>query len=212
MIRVLRPITRNIGFTKKNVGLGNTFSTSSLRTFSLTTQLKDEIKRKHNYETEATITIDPKTGKKIFKKPMTINTDLPEDPRPKERMKSILTFLVFAVGMTTACLGIFNYEKVSSPVMTATMYFIRRSESARNLLGSKITYDGLFPWISGEVNTMKGLVDCSTSIVGDKSSALMVLKAEKKANDRFTITQWLLIGENGDIVDLTNDASVDLSF
>lgn len=183
----------------------------SFRTFSITSN-KLAISRKHNYETESTITVDPKTGEKTFKKPMTINTELPDDPRPKERLQSILTFLVFAAGMTAACLGIFNYEKVSSPIMNATMYFLRRSSHARELLGNKITYDGMFPWISGEVNTMKGIVDCQTQICGDKDSALMILKAEKNHEDKFIIIQWLLIGSNGDVVDLTNDASVDLSF
>lgn len=170
------------------------------------------VSRKHNFETEGTIIVDPTTGKKTLKNPMTINTELPDDPRPKQRLQAIFTFLVFAAGMTAACLGIFNYEKVSSPIMNATMYFLRRSEHTRELLGNKITYDGLFPWIYGEVNTMKGLVDCSTYVCGDKGSALMILKADRKADEKFTIIQWLLIGDNGDVVDLTNDASVDLYF
>lgn len=200
MLRAFRPVTRT-----SQMGI------HARRAFSVS-QTGKAIHRKHNYETEAIISVDPVTGEKIFKKPMTINTELPDDPRPQQRMQSILTFLVFAAGMTAACLGIFNYEKVSSPIMNATMYFLRRSDDARELLGNKITYDGLFPWIDGEVNTMKGIVDCSTSICGDKSSALMILKAEKKADEKFTIIQWLLIGENGEIVDLTNDASVDLYF
>lgn len=181
------------------------------RSFSMTTK-QMQISRKHNYETEATITIDPLTGKKIFNKPMTINTELPEDPRPKQRFNALANFVVFAVGMTLACAGIFNYEKTSSPIMNATMYFIRRSKDARELLGSKITYDGIIPWISGEVNTMKGVVNCTTRISGDKSSALMVLKAEKKEDERFTIHEWVLYGDDGTIVDLAKDASVDLVF
>lgn len=201
---LVRSVARNFPLVKVQ-------STPSIRAFSITSS-KLAISRKHNYETEATITVDPVTGEKVFKKPMTINTELPDDPRPKERLISILTFLAFATGMTAACVGIFNYEKVSSPIMNATMYFLRRSSHARELLGNKITYDGMFPWISGEVNTMKGVVDCKTQISGDKDSALMILKAEKNHEDKFAIVQWLLIGSNGDVVDLTNDASVDLSF
>lgn len=205
LMKIMRPVVGKSTFTRSKIGI------NAYRSFSLSSRV-GEIERKHNYETEAIITTDPITGKKIFKKPMTINTELPDDPRPKERMQSILTFLVFAAGMTAACLGIFNYEKVSSPIMNATMYFLRRSDHARELLGNKIRYDGLFPWIYGEVNTMKGIVDCETSICGDKGAALMVLKAEKKSDEKFTIIQWLLLGENGEVVDLTNDVSVDLSF
>lgn len=204
MLRILRPLVK-VPFAH------NQMAVTARRAFSMSYPTY-KITRKHNYETEATFTVDPVTGKKSMKNPMTINTELPDDPRPKERMQSVLTFLVFAAGMTAACLGIFNYEKVSSPIMNATMYFLRRSDHARELLGGKITYDGLFPWIWGEVNTMKGIVDCSADICGDKGSARMILKAEKKADDRFTIVQWLLIGKNGEIVDLTSDASVDLFF
>jgi cytochrome c oxidase assembly factor 1 len=205
----LRNITRNGG----TISLRKSafIPISSLRSFTNSSVISN-IKRVHNYEADAEIIVDPITGVKTMKKPMTINTELPDDPRPKQRIQSILTFLVFAVGMTAACVGIFNYEKVSSPIMNATMYFLRRSDHARELLGSKITYDGLYPWISGEVNTMKGLVDCSTRICGDKGSALMILKAEKNSEERFRIIQWLLIGANGEVVDLTNDASVDLFF
>lgn len=204
MIVALRNLNSGL-FIKKTVGI------TSIRAFSRTTQ-QFQISRKHNYETEAKITVDPVTGEKKFIKPMTINTELPEDPRPKQRFNAVINFVVFAVGMTIACAGIFNYEKTSSPIMNATMYFIRRSKDARELLGSKITYDGIVPWISGEVNTMKGVVDCSARISGDKSSALMVLKAEKKADERFTINEWILYGDNGTIVDLAKDASVDLVF
>lgn len=170
------------------------------------------VQRIRNYEAESKIIVDPVTGVKTLKKPMTMNTELPDDPRPKQRFQSVATFLVFALGLTAASVGIFNYEKVSSPVMNATMYFLRRSQQARELLGNQITYDGLFPWISGEVNSMKGVVDCSTKIAGDKGSALMILKAEKKPDEKFTIIQWLLIGDNGEIVNLVDDASVDLAF
>lgn len=204
MLSPFRSLTRSF-ITKKTVGI------TSIRSFSkISTQC--QISRKHNYETEATIKIDPITGEKKFIKPMTINTELPEDPRPKQRLNAIANFVVFAIGMTLACAGIFNYEKTSSPIMNATMYFIRRSKDARELLGSKITYGGTIPWISGEVNTMKGVVDCRTRIAGDKSSALMILKAEKKSDERFTIHEWILQGDDGTVVDLAKDASVDLIF
>ncbi|AWU75889.1 hypothetical protein CAS74_004637 [Pichia kudriavzevii] len=189
----------------------NKLALMSMRTFS-TAKQQFAISRKHNYETDATISIDPITGKKIFKKPMTINTELPDDPRPKQRFQSALAFVVFAVGMTAACAGIFNYEKTSSPIMNATMYFLRRSKDARELLGRKITYDGMIPWIHGEVNTMKGVVDCYTYISGDKASAKMILKAEKDSQDRFVIREWTLTSDDGRVVDLSSDASVDLVF
>lgn len=203
--------TSLLRFTARQGYLQRVIGLSSRRCLTVTAA-KLAVSRKHNYETEFTVSVDPVTGEKTFKKPMTMNTELPDDPRPLQRMQGILTFLVFAAGMTAACLGIFNYEKVSSPIMNATMYFLRRSAHSRELLGNRITYDGLFPWISGEVNTMKGIVDCSAQVCGDKGSALMILKAEKNHDDKFKIIQWLLVGENGDIVDLTNDATVDLTF
>lgn len=144
------------------------------------------------------------------KRVMVVNAELPQDPRIRQRKIALFTFSVFAVGMTAISVGIFNYEKTSSPVMNATMYYLRRSQVAREMLGGKINYDGLMPWIFGEVNTMKGIVDCETNVSGDKAVAKMILKA-KKQSGKFEMIEWKLVGKDSE-VDLLNDASVDLYF
>lgn len=145
-----------------------------------------------------------------IKRPMVVNAELPADPRIKSRLVNWATFLGFGSGVTALSLGIFNYEKMSSPVMNATMYSLRRSSEARELLGDTITFSGLIPWVWGEVNTMRGNVDCYTELQGSKSKARMVLKAKRDADGGFEIVQWVLIGEK--TVDLLKDTSISLYF
>lgn len=147
----------------------------------------------------------------LKKRPMVVNAELPEDPRIKQRWVHICTFLGFAGGVSALSFGIFNFEKMSSPVMNATMYSLRRSTEARDLLGSTITFSGLIPWVWGEVNTMRGNVDCTTKLSGDKGSAQMILKAKRGADGSFNMIQWDLISKDKTI-NLLKDPSIDLYF
>lgn len=143
--------------------------------------------------------------------PMVVNAELPPDPRIRARWIHICTFLGFAGGVSALSFGIFNYEKMSSPIMNATMYSLRRSTEARDLLGSTITFSGLIPWVWGEVNTMKGNVDCTTQLSGDKANAQMILKAKRGSDGTFNMIQWQLINEDK-TVDLLKDPSINLYF
>lgn len=142
---------------------------------------------------------------------MVVNAELPADPRIKQRWTHAATFLGFAAGVTALSLGIFNFEKMSSPVMNATMYSLRRSQEARALLGNTITFAGVVPWVWGEVNTMRGNVDCTTQIAGDKGQAEMVLKASRGSDGEFHMITWELRAEHA-TVDLLKDESIDLGF
>ncbi|KAH3661802.1 hypothetical protein OGAPHI_005980 [Ogataea philodendri] len=143
--------------------------------------------------------------------PMTVNDVLPDPfaaPRRNRR-----TFIAFCVVMGVSLLAIFNYEKVSSPIMNATMYFLRRSKVAREKLGKSITFEGNVPWIKGELNTMKGNVDIQVRVAGDSAGALMKLKASRSnRGESFQIAEWQLLLDDGSVLDLLKDESVNLEF
>ncbi len=158
------------------------------------------------YVPEGKIVTDPITGEKKFVKPMTIHSNLPEDPHIKERKTGLLAFSIFAIFMVVATAGIFQYEKISTPVMNATMYYLRRSNLAKSHLGNEITYSGWFPYIGGEVNTVKGVVDIHTKVEGKKGKAVMYLKAGRTSADaNFHIDEWKLIQDDGTVFDLLHD-------
>ncbi len=165
----------------------------------------EEMKSKE-YIPEGKIVTDPVTGEKKFVKPMTIHSNLPEDPHIKERKTGRIAFSIFALFILVATASVFQYEKVSTPVMNATMYYLRRSQLARSHLGNEITYSGWFPYISGEVNTVKGVVNIHTKVEGKKGKAVMYLKAGRASKDNdFHIDVWKLVQDDGVVLDLLHD-------
>lgn len=161
----------------------------------------------NQYVPEGKVVVDKVTGEKKFVAPMTVHTDLPEHPYRKERKMKFWAFVIFSILMTTVVGGIFQYEKVSSPVMNATMYYLRRSKLARQMLGGTITYSGVMPFIDGELNTVKGNIDIQTKVEGDKSKAKMYLKAGRTSpGEKLRISKWLLVDEtSGKTIDLLHD-------
>jgi len=143
------------------------------------------------------------------KKRMTVDHELP-DPL-KEKRRNQIIFISFSILMSIALFGIFNYEKTSSPVMNATMYFLRRSELARSKLGKEITFAGLFPWIHGELNTMIGNVDINVNVSGTELTGKMVLKLSRDSrHHEFNIQRWdLIVGD--EVINLLEDDSIEFS-
>ena len=52
-------------------------------------------------------------------------------------------------------LGIFNYQKSSSSVVNSTLYALRTSTKAREVLGDEIYFAQKIPWISDLFRTLK---------------------------------------------------------
>ncbi|ODV84676.1 hypothetical protein CANARDRAFT_28839 [[Candida] arabinofermentans NRRL YB-2248] len=195
------------------VGRGTRITTMMMmptlyRSFNTSLQMK---MKSEEYHPISKVETDPITGKKTLSIPMTVNDELPDPLLNKNKTRN--SFITFCLVMGISLFGIFNYEKVSSPVMNATMYCLRRSEVARSIIGKEITFEGLFPWIKGELNTMKGKINVRVWVSGDKGHALMCLIANRDSRmQEFQIERWELIFEGGKIVNLLDDESISLSF
>lgn len=143
------------------------------------------------------------------KKPMTLDRELP-DPF-KDRNKNRIQFVSFWVLMAISAMVMFNYEKTSSPVVTTTLHFLRRSALIRDLLGDQIDFKSLYPWISGELNQVKGAVDIKFDVKGSKNWGTIRLVADRESRrDEFLIHEWSL-EIDGQKHDLLADESVDFS-
>lgn len=70
-------------------------------------------------------------------------------------------------------LGIFNYQKSSSSVVHSTLYALRTSPRAREVLGDEIYFAQQIPWISGEMNQLHGRIDISFWVKGTKAQGKM---------------------------------------
>lgn len=90
------------------------------------------------------------------------------------------TLPIFAAIMAGSALAIFNYQKSSSSVVSSTLYALRTSPVARDILGDEVYFASRIPWISGELNQLHGRVDISFWVKGTKSRGLMRFKSERK--------------------------------
>ncbi|OKL58890.1 hypothetical protein UA08_05786 [Talaromyces atroroseus] len=100
-------------------------------------------------------------------------------------------------------LGIFNYQKSSSSVVSSTLYALRMSKQARDILGDEIYFAHRVPWISGTMNQLHGRIDISYWVKGTKSKGKMRFKSIRP--DRlsyFRTEEWTLETEDGRVIQL----------
>ncbi|RDA87232.1 hypothetical protein CP532_2535 [Ophiocordyceps camponoti-leonardi (nom. inval.)] len=136
------------------------------------------------------------------------------------------TLPLFALTMALSSVAIFNYQKTSSPVVSAVLYALRTSPRARDLLGDDIYFRRAIPWISGELNQLHGRVDISFAVKGDRSHGTVRFVARRERPGAPFVTHlWSLAlpadggreekmrgrGAGGDeeVIDLLREAKAD---
>ena len=106
------------------------------------------------------------------------NRQLPPIPRPW--LMWAKTLPIFAALMVASALVLFNYERQSSSVVTSTLYALRTSELARDVLGDEIYFRDRFPWIWGKMNQLHGRIDIQFGVKGTKGRGLVRFHCERK--------------------------------
>ena len=114
----------------------------------------------------------------------------------------------FAVLITLSSLAIFNYQKSSSPVVSSTLYALRTSPRARELLGDEIYFRQRIPYIAGEMNQLQGRIDISFSVRGTKGTGVMTFKSFRPtAKGLFETKEWsVTVDGSGEKIDLLEGA------
>ncbi|RKF77331.1 cytochrome oxidase assembly [Golovinomyces cichoracearum] len=113
------------------------------------------------------------------------------------------TIPIFLVILGSSCLAIFNYQKSSSSVVASTMYALRTSTKAREVLGDEVYYTYKMPWIWGEINLLHGKIDIHFSVKGTKQRAVMRFTSHRaKRMGSFVTTEWSLETADGEKHDL----------
>ncbi|KAL4957942.1 cytochrome oxidase complex assembly protein 1-domain-containing protein [Aspergillus filifer] len=120
-----------------------------------------------------------------------------------EGRKWLRTLPIFAVVVGAAMLGIFNYQKSSSSVVSSTLYALRTSPKAREILGDQIYFAQKIPWISGEMNQLHGRIDISFWVKGTKAQGKMRFRSIRPDRMSYFRTEvWSLETEGGNVVQL----------
>ena len=139
-------------------------------------------------------------------KPMRIDRELP-DPRA-DKKKQWAGFAVFVVAISSALAIIFNYEKTENPIISDTLYQLRKSKITKEWLGENIEFDGIIPWVYGKLNPVAGVVNITFYIKGDKNQSGMIRLVADRENrhEEFLIHEWSLT-VNDKKFDLLNESS-----
>ncbi|KAL4935737.1 hypothetical protein BDV06DRAFT_228535 [Aspergillus oleicola] len=120
-----------------------------------------------------------------------------------EGRRWLRTLPIFAVVVGAAMLGIFNYQKSSSSVVSSTLYALRTSPKAREILGDQIYFAQKIPWISGEMNQLHGRIDVSFWVKGTKAQGKMRFRSIRPDRMSYFRTEvWSLETEDGNVVQL----------
>lgn len=102
-----------------------------------------------------------------------------ELPPVESNWKWLRTLPLFAVVVGAAVLGIFNYQKSSSSVVSSTLYALRTSPRAREILGDEIYFAHKIPWISGQMDQLHGRIDISFWVKGTRSQGKMRFRSTR---------------------------------
>jgi cytochrome c oxidase assembly factor 1 len=125
---------------------------------------------------------------------------LPSIQSGKRWIRTVPVFIAI-VGAVT--LAIFNYQKSSSSVVSSSLYALRTSPRAREILGDEIYFAEQIPWISGEMDQLHGKIDISFWVKGTKSRGKMRFKSVRPERmSYFRTEEWSLETEDGTVVSL----------
>ncbi|KAI1388712.1 DUF1783-domain-containing protein [Hypoxylon trugodes] len=113
------------------------------------------------------------------------------------------TFPIFLALIAASSVAIFNYQKLSSPVVASTLYALRTNKKAREYLGDEIYFKHQIPWISGEMNQLRGRINIQFSVRGTRNTAVMRFTSMRPtARGLFETTEWSLERPDGTRLDL----------
>ncbi|KAI1781181.1 DUF1783-domain-containing protein [Hypoxylon cercidicola] len=129
--------------------------------------------------------------------------------RPDRELPSIQTFRwartlpLFLAIIAASSVAIFNYQKLSSPVVASTLYALRTNRRAREILGDEIYFKHQIPWIGGEMNQLRGRIDVRFAVRGTRGHALMRFASHRPTpRGVFETTEWSLETPDGHKVNL----------
>ncbi|KAI1481295.1 DUF1783-domain-containing protein [Daldinia eschscholtzii] len=113
------------------------------------------------------------------------------------------TFPIFLALIAASSVAIFNYQKLSSPIVASTLYALRTNPRAREILGDEIYFKHQIPWIAGEMNQLRGRIDIRFPVKGTRSTAVMRFASFRPTpKGVFETTEWSLETPDGVKVDL----------
>lgn len=135
------------------------------------------------------------------------NRPLPSLSQLSNSRRWLTTIPIFIAILTGSALGIFNYQKVSSPIIAALLYSLRTNATVREELGDEVYFADQFAWVWGTINLVQGRVDVSFRVKGTKGKGMCNFKARRTGSraEMFKTQEWSLAMDDGRVIHLLED-------
>ena len=147
----------------------------------------------------------PDSGVEFLSQPVVVERELP-DPLAFKR-KNRWYFALFCATMAVSLTAMIKYEDANSPIVTSTIFTLRRSKLAREVIGENIRFRSTMPWISGSAGIAQNNVSFSYIATGSKGIDVRVkFSAERVPRSRrFKVLEWSITPEGGEKIDLMGE-------
>ncbi|CUS07001.1 unnamed protein product [Tuber aestivum] len=130
-------------------------------------------------------------------------------PGPRKTpIATLLTIPLFASILLLAAVGLFNYQKSSSSVVSSTLYALRVHPVARESLGDDISFKSRVPWIQGTMSQLRGDIDIAYSVKGTKGEGVMRFRSVRGRMGLFETLDWSLVMRDGRRIGLLDNSAV----
>ncbi|KAG5437948.1 hypothetical protein PCANB_000294 [Pneumocystis canis] len=110
----------------------------------------------------------------------------------KSSKKKILIYALAGISVWVLVLELsFNHQRSVSPIVSHLIYELKHNSAVQKYLGENIDFIGRWPWISGEINYLKGCIDLSFRICGSQDKATVKFKSiRRKRNSEWVVVEW----------------------
>lgn len=132
------------------------------------------------------------------------NRPLPTLKELSPNRRWIRTFPIFVLICVASAMGIFNYQKVNSPIVSATLYSLRTNPRVREELGDQVYFASNYAWIWGPINLVQGKVDIHFKVKGSRAQGMCRFRARRHGgrDGMFQTEEWSLTMDDGKCIQL----------
>lgn len=95
------------------------------------------------------------------------------------------TLPIFIAVIVASSLALFNYQESSSSTVNSILYALRNNETSRQILGDEVYFNSKIPWISGELNLLRGKIDISFWVKGSRGKGKVRFVSVRKRRNGF---------------------------
>ncbi|KAG5439054.1 hypothetical protein PCK2_000899, partial [Pneumocystis canis] len=110
----------------------------------------------------------------------------------KSSKKKIFIYALTGISAWVLILELsFNHQRFASPIVSHLIYQLKHNPVVQEHLGENIDFINRWPWISGEINYLKGCIDLSFRICGSQDKATVKFKSiRRKRNSEWAVVEW----------------------